>query len=170
MLSIKEEKGAAGLEFTLLFPFLLFVAFGIIEFGSLMFDKAIVTNAAREGARTAIVYVYEGGGTPNCDDLSNIRTNVQNTVDRYMHDNLGNGNYFLIRFDSETPNINVLPPELVNGEYVIPVTVGYTFNFLFIDSVINLLNGASSDGITISAEAKMRGEDQALLGTLASCT
>ncbi len=53
----RNEKGAAGLEFTLVFPFLLFICLAIVEFGSLMFDKAILTNAAREGARAAISYV-----------------------------------------------------------------------------------------------------------------
>ena len=164
MISLKEEKGAAGLEFTLLFPFLLFVTFGIIEFGSLMFDKAILTNAAREGARAAIAYTYQGTGSPDCNVLyNNIRPEVENLVDRYMHNNLGNGNYFLVNFDpDETPNINVDPPILEpdSGEYVIPVRVGYRFQFVFIDSIINLLfNGAASDGIYIEAEARMRGED-----------
>ena len=166
---IKDEKGAAGLEFTLVFPFLLFVTFGIIEFGSFMFDKAIITNAAREGARAAIAYTYEGTGIPDCTILAtDIRPKVVNLVDRYMHDNLGNGNYFLINFDpDEEPTVIVDPPELVvlpdgtvGTEYVIPVRVGYTFQFIFIDNIINLiLSGAAGEGIYLEAEARMRGED-----------
>jgi Flp pilus assembly protein TadG len=30
--------------------------FGIIEFGIILYDKAMITNASREGARAGIVY------------------------------------------------------------------------------------------------------------------
>ncbi len=163
LLPLNNQRGASGLEFTLVFPLLLMVTFGIIEFGALMFDKAIVTNAAREATRAVIVYDYDGTD-PACSDLTTIRTNTQNVVNRWMRNNFGGGNLFLINFDTETPNITVDPPELVNGEYVLPVTVGYRFHFILIDIIINLLfNGAWSDGIDLDAEVKMRGEDQRLL-------
>lgn len=169
----KNEKGAAGLEFTLLFPFLLFVCFGIIEFGALMFDKAILTNAAREGARYAITHAFEGGGPYLCSELENIRDDVEAYVEQYMG-NYDDDRYFLIRFDNQTPIPTVDPPvqEPDSGEYVIPVRVAYTFNFLFIDHVVNLFsNGAAGGGITMEAEARMRGNDRDLFEWLAdNCT
>ncbi len=161
---IKDGKGAAGLEFTLVFPLLLMITFGIIEVGSLMFDKAILTNAAREGTRAAITYTYEGSGTPTCDILYNeITPQVQQLVDRYMRNNLGNGNYFMINFDpNQTPDIYVDSPEPDggSGEIVLPVRVGFNFNFILIDNIINFLtNGTFDDGIYMEAEARMRGED-----------
>ena len=162
MIFIKDEKGAAGLEFTIVFPLLLIMTFGIIEFGALMFDKAILTNAAREGVRAAITYTYQGTGIPDCTILDNvIRPEVENMVRRYMRNNLGNGNYFLVNFDSnQTPFIYLDPPEPVGSEWVIPVRVGYRFQFIIIDTIINLLfNGAANDGIYMEAEARMRGED-----------
>jgi hypothetical protein len=45
------EKGAELIEFALVFPLLLLVMFGIMDFGLLFQRYETVTNAAREGAR-----------------------------------------------------------------------------------------------------------------------
>jgi Flp pilus assembly protein TadG len=45
----------AAVEFALVVPLLLVVLFGIIDFGFMLYDKAMLTNAAREGARAGIV-------------------------------------------------------------------------------------------------------------------
>lgn len=44
------------MEFAVIAPLLFLILFGIIEFGILFFDKAMLTNASREGARTGIVF------------------------------------------------------------------------------------------------------------------
>jgi Flp pilus assembly protein TadG len=49
------EKGASVVELALLLPLLFLLLFGIIEFGIILFDKAMLTNACREGARAGIV-------------------------------------------------------------------------------------------------------------------
>lgn len=51
----RRVKGVAAVEFALVVPFLLVVLFGIIDFGFMLYDKAVLTNAAREGARAGIV-------------------------------------------------------------------------------------------------------------------
>lgn len=53
--SIFSEKGAAVVEFAVVVPLLLVLVFGIIEFGILLYNKAMITNASREGARAGIV-------------------------------------------------------------------------------------------------------------------
>jgi Flp pilus assembly protein TadG len=50
-----ERQGAAMVEMALVLPVFLMVALGIIEFGRAMMVSNMVTNAAREGARTAVV-------------------------------------------------------------------------------------------------------------------
>jgi Flp pilus assembly protein TadG len=47
------DSGAAAVEFALVVPILLFLMFGIVDFGMAMYSQTIVGNAAREGARTA---------------------------------------------------------------------------------------------------------------------
>ena len=53
--SAHEQRGAAAVEFALILPILLMVLLGIIEMSLALYDKAIITNASREGARAGIV-------------------------------------------------------------------------------------------------------------------
>ena len=52
---LKKENGAAAVEFAILLPLLVGLVFGIIEFGLLLYNQQVITNASREGARAAIV-------------------------------------------------------------------------------------------------------------------
>lgn len=47
-------KGAATVEAAILFPVLLLLTFGIIEYGWLFLNAQQITNAARHGSRVAI--------------------------------------------------------------------------------------------------------------------
>lgn len=46
-----KEKAQTMVEFALVFPLLLLITYGIIEFGRMLFIYTSITNAAREGAR-----------------------------------------------------------------------------------------------------------------------
>jgi Flp pilus assembly protein TadG len=52
---VRREDGAALIEAAFVLPMLLFVSIGIIEFGRAFQTWQIVTNAAREGARVAVL-------------------------------------------------------------------------------------------------------------------
>jgi Flp pilus assembly protein TadG len=49
------QRGVAMVEFAIILPLLILLLFGIIEFGLLLFNKQVITNASREGARYGIV-------------------------------------------------------------------------------------------------------------------
>ena len=51
----RSAKGAALLEAAVTIPLLLFVSVGIFEFGRAYQTWQVVTNAAREGARLAVL-------------------------------------------------------------------------------------------------------------------
>jgi Flp pilus assembly protein TadG len=53
-----SEKGAELIEFGLVFPLLLLVVLGIVDFGFLFQQYEVVTNAAREGARVVVLPGY----------------------------------------------------------------------------------------------------------------
>lgn len=55
---LRGERGAELIEFALTLPLLLLVVVGIIDFGFLFQRMEVVTNAAREGARIAILPMY----------------------------------------------------------------------------------------------------------------
>ena len=49
--SLKRERAQTMVEFALVFPIVLLITYGIIEFGRMVFIYASVTGAARDGAR-----------------------------------------------------------------------------------------------------------------------
>jgi Flp pilus assembly protein TadG len=136
MMIIKSEKGVSAVEFALLAPFLFVLTFGIIELGILLFDKAVITNASREGARAAIVFRTDGT-TPTPLDDGGITAIVTQYVGNHLID-LGTGN--------KTPGV-VIAPSLprVSGTDV-TVTVTFTYDFLVFSNLIPLLSGGAFDG------------------------
>ena len=50
MMRRPSEKGAATVEFAIIFLLLMIIVFGIIEFGFLWLQSFYIANAAREGA------------------------------------------------------------------------------------------------------------------------
>jgi hypothetical protein len=51
----KSQAGASVIEFAVILPLLVVLVFGIIEFGMLLYNQQVITNASREGARAGIV-------------------------------------------------------------------------------------------------------------------
>src|SRR6478735_6148570 len=49
------ERGAAAVEMALVLPVLLLFIGGIVDFGRAYFTQVVLANAAREGARAAVV-------------------------------------------------------------------------------------------------------------------
>lgn len=63
----EKRRGAALVEMAIVLPLFFMIVLGIIEFGRAMMVSNMVTNAAREGARLAIL-----DGTTNSDVNSAI--------------------------------------------------------------------------------------------------
>jgi Flp pilus assembly protein TadG len=72
-----RERGVVLAEFVLLLPALLLIIVGIVEFGHLWHLQHTVTNASREGARTAILY----RGAYN---QATVVTEATQVVDNYL--------------------------------------------------------------------------------------
>jgi Flp pilus assembly protein TadG len=49
----RDQRGAVIVEFALIVPMLLLIVFGIMDFGYMLNRTTIVSNASRDGARTA---------------------------------------------------------------------------------------------------------------------
>lgn len=69
------ERGITAVEFALLLPLVALILFGIIEFGLILYDQAVITNASRDGARAGIVF---GSNTIN------VRTAVNADITRLV--------------------------------------------------------------------------------------
>ena len=77
---LRGESGQNTVEFALILPILLVILFGIIDFGWLFFNMAMVANSTRSGARYAVV---------NIENAGDIAT-LQSMVDTRIRDGLPN--------------------------------------------------------------------------------
>src|SRR5438445_6699402 len=77
---IREQRGAAAVEFALVAVLLFMILFGIIVWGTVFSKLEVLNGAAREGARLAAV-----GGTNGT--VSNIRARVVSAASPYTLDN-----------------------------------------------------------------------------------
>ena len=59
----ENQRGVAAVEFAIVLPLLLFLFIGITEFGLAYYNKQVITNASREGARAGIVADHRGNTT-----------------------------------------------------------------------------------------------------------
>ncbi len=148
---LRNQNGTAVVEFAVILPLLVVIVFGIIEFSVLLYDKAMVTNASREGARAGIVFNVDGSG----DWLAVSDTTIRNTVTGYLSS-------YLISLGDPTATVSIPDPVRTTnpdtGTYspggTLTVTVTYTYTFMvipnFIASIIN--------PITLTAQTVMRFE------------
>lgn len=67
----RRERGAAAVEMALVLPVLILLVGGVIDFGRAFMTQTVLTNAAREGTRTAIVV----------DDTTKIRDRAKSASD-----------------------------------------------------------------------------------------
>lgn len=51
----ERERAGALVEFAIIFPIIMLLLFGVVEFGRVMMVQNMVTSAAREGSRVAIL-------------------------------------------------------------------------------------------------------------------
>jgi Flp pilus assembly protein TadG len=139
----KGERGAALLEVALTLPLLLLVATGIFEFGRAYQTWQILTNAARDGARLAVlpgidddaveerVQEYRAAGlVPDADE-------ADVTIDRHTTVDMGDGTASVSRVDVALP-----------------------FTFRVLQPVARLVVSGSTVGapLTMSTSATMRNE------------
>jgi Flp pilus assembly protein TadG len=68
---IRSKRGQGLLEFALIVPVLLLLLFGIIEFGRILNQQLIVSEAAREGARAYAVCPTAGSATTAANTAMN---------------------------------------------------------------------------------------------------
>ena len=68
-----KRQGAAAVEFALVAPLFFLMVFGMIEFGRAVMVQQILTNASREGARTAVL-----DGSTSSQVTTSVGTYLQN--------------------------------------------------------------------------------------------
>jgi Flp pilus assembly protein TadG len=139
----RSERGAQLVEFALVLPVLLLIILGIAEFGLIFQRLEVVTNAAREGARIAVLPGY---GTAD----------VQSRVAAYM-----TAGRVPTTASPANPTVAV-----ANWTVTLPggttlagkrVTVTYTHTFLFVQGLAGIFGGSFTT-VPLVAVSEMRTE------------
>lgn len=137
----RSDEGAELIEYALVLPMLLLVVLGIAEFGFMFQRYEVITNAAREGARIAVLPGYS-------------TTDVQNRVSAYVTQGR-------VPTTLTNPAVTVADVDIpVPGRLPISarrVTVTYTHNYMFLPG-IGALFGTTYAAIPLTAVAEMRME------------
>src|SRR5215203_5979003 len=135
---IRNQRGAALLETAITIPLILLVSVSIFEFGRAYQTWQVLTNAAREGARVAVL--------PESSDAQ---------VKQIVRDYMVGGR--LVGATSATVSVERTVP--FGTRTASRVTVAYPFNFTVLNPVIKLIKAGSTTGkgtTTMSANALMR--------------
>ena len=140
--ALRGQEGASAVELAITLPLLLILAFGIVEFSIALYDKAMITNASREGARAGVLF-----RTPQAcgADLQGI---VNSVVNEYCADKM-------ISFGTSLAVNTALSPSCPERGEDLTVTVDYTYGWLVLPNFIADLIGTT----TISATSVMRMEE-----------
>lgn len=141
-----NEKGTTAVETAIIIMLLLTFIFGIIEFGLLLYNKHVLTNAGREGARAGIVVgLGRSGG-----DAAEYVTVSQNVA-------LGFCTSYLVTFGSGIPNIDAPYYNDLDGNGSpsrgddLTLRLSYDYDFLFL-SVLGI------GPVTLNADTIMKFE------------
>jgi Flp pilus assembly protein TadG len=148
---MKSQKGAAAVEFAIVLPLLVLLLFGIIEFSTVYYDQAVITNASREGARAGIVFFYDVNAEEQ-DRKSYAETKAKDAARRYCGNDTKSR---LISFAAGVPTVTVNANLEGDGDPGdnLTVTVGYHYDYLVIP---NFATGLDEGGIDLSATTLMR--------------
>ncbi|MDT8380434.1 MAG: TadE/TadG family type IV pilus assembly protein [Desulfotignum sp.] len=129
------------MEFAIVLPLLVLILFGILDFALLFYNKQVLTNASREGARAAIV--VDNRTTPTTIDGDEL-TFLQDIIKNYCKDRL-------INLNGNDDLVNAPVFSINTGTGHITATVTYDYDHLF-----SGITGFSST--TLTGRTVMRSE------------
>ena len=143
----RTRRGQATVEFALVLPIILAVMFGAVEFGTALYDKAVITNASREGARAGVV----------ATDPRKTDAEIRTVVNAYVTNNMINYKAAdtVGTAISPTPNTSRTPGTggCVAGCNV-TVTVTYSYPFFLLPKFLTNFTGP----LTLRAATTMKME------------
>ncbi len=155
MAVLRNEEGVAAVEFAIIASLFFVLLFGIVEFSLALYDKAVITNASREGARKAILFNADLANPGQILPFS--QSDISDHVNAYIPDRLvpfGGPPVVTVEAD---PTVNYVDldgdGQLSRGDTRI-VRVLYTYNFLVLPNFLTSLTG----GLNLDAETRMRME------------
>ena len=147
---VRSQTGAELVEFALVLPMLLLIFGGIIDFGLILQRQQVVTTAAREGARLAILNGYQPA-------------DVQNRAIQFVRVGLDDAT----ANPAVTCNLESMTPAAGPPFQAARVQVSLDSSFLILGPLVSLVGGGGEafGTITLSSTSTMRVET-----STAACT
>ena len=141
----RNQRGAALIETAITIPMVLLISVAIFEFGRAYQTWQVLTNAAREGARLAVI-------TENSD------AQVSEVISKYMtKGGLPTAEGTKINIQRNQP----IEATTRTDDSASLITISYPFNFIVLNPVARLVVSGSttgSSGLTMTSVALMRNE------------
>lgn len=78
---VRSQKGNAVVEFALILPMFLALFLGVVTFSTALYDKIILTMAARDGARAGAIYV---SGITSAQRIAKAQTTATSACDNLI--------------------------------------------------------------------------------------
>ena len=142
------QRGATTVEFAIVFPLLILLLFAMVEFGLFLFNRQVITNACREGARAGIV--------ARAERLSN--TDIEQIVRGYSEQHLvtfGSGPGLSVDLKTPFPTADdIVDPDTqrcLSFSCDLEVRASFTYEFLFLSTI-------GIDPVQIQGLARMKME------------
>jgi Flp pilus assembly protein TadG len=150
-----SQRGAAMVEFALILIPLLVLTFGLIEFGLLMYNQQVLTNATREGARLGII--QRASRITDTEILNEVRkytdTHLVTFVDTKPIVTVGAANFRVISGTTDCQATSTGNQCVAFGD-CLTVTATYPYTFLVVDNFIPGLESPT----TLTSQAVMKCE------------
>ncbi|MGQ0732337.1 MAG: TadE/TadG family type IV pilus assembly protein [Acidobacteriota bacterium] len=135
--ALGSERGAELVEFAIVLPLLLMVFVAIVDFGFLFQRYVVLTNAAMEGARIAVLPGYTA-------------TDAENRVVAYA----ANGGIPNAVNPVVTP---VALPGVGGGTWPgVQVQVTNVYTYTYVGPIMSIFGGSMGPNVTLTARSTMR--------------
>ena len=145
MRRLKLQTGSNIVEFALVMPLLVMLVFGIIDFSIALYDKAVITNAVREGARSGIAF------SDNVLRRRLTEPEIEALVAAYCNNKLISFGFSTVKPQAQFSGDS--PP--VSGDFLtVNLETPNVYHFLMISRLFPSLD----DGLSINATSVMRVE------------
>jgi Flp pilus assembly protein TadG len=137
----RSEHGAELLEFAISLPMLLLIIGGVVEFSILFQQYQVVTNAAREGARLAVLPDYQ-------------IADVQNRVDSYLKASGLKDTYPATQVTYQSVPVSPGGASVSLAK----VVVKYPHSYVILTPLASMVGGGAYTQTTLAAASVMRRE------------
>ncbi|MEX4001580.1 TadE/TadG family type IV pilus assembly protein [Paraburkholderia sp. EG285A] len=155
----RAQRGVAALEFALVLPLLMLLLFGIVEMGFLLYDKAVITNAARAAVRQAVAFGEDSTGAAQYMSVASATSVASSGLSSMLISPLpASAASVTVTMCTSVGSGCTSPSPCTASGQVLTIAVSYPFTGLRLGSSIDPLASAAGHMLTLNASTTMNCE------------